>query len=100
MADELRPITVDGVRFRWRFDGRLVVIPAGRSGPPLYAEWGWRDWLEPEGAGAEPSVVTPRLVAATVRFAGTLGWPSPAGGPPVQLAFQNGTFRMVASGAS
>jgi hypothetical protein len=97
MADELRPITVGGVRFRWRFDGRLVVTPAGRSGPPLYVEWGWRDWLEPEGPGAEPVVVTPRFVAAAVRFATTLGWPSPSGGPPVRLTFQNGTFLAVAS---
>ena len=44
MAERLRPIAVDGYRFRWRFDGRLVVIP---EGPQLYVEWGWRDWLEP-----------------------------------------------------
>ncbi len=68
MAERLRPIAVDGYRFRWRFDGRLVVIPEGRSGPQLYVEWGWRDWLEPEGIGSSPSIVTPQFVADAAWF--------------------------------
>lgn len=96
MPDALRPITVDGARYRWRFDGRLVVVPGDRSGPPLYVDWGWRDWLEADGPGADPQVVTPGFVAAAVRFAATLGWPAPAGGPPVRVEFQADTFRVAA----
>jgi hypothetical protein len=35
MAAGHRPIVVEGRRFRWRFDARLVVVPEGRSGPVL-----------------------------------------------------------------
>lgn len=47
MAQRMRGIEVEGVPYRWRFDGVLVVIPSDRSGPQLYVDWGWRDWLEP-----------------------------------------------------
>jgi hypothetical protein len=48
---QLRRIVVDGMSYRWRFDEGLVVIPGGRSGPQLYVDWGWQDWLEPDGRG-------------------------------------------------
>jgi hypothetical protein len=51
MAEGMRRIVVDGQPFRWRFDDVLVVIPGDRSGPQLYVDWGWRDWLEPDGPG-------------------------------------------------
>jgi hypothetical protein len=91
MAEGLRPITVDGTRYRWRFDGRLVVIPADRGGPQLYVDWGWRDWLEREGPGAEPLWVTPRFVAEAIRFAREHGWPS-SDGRPFRVWYQDGTF--------
>src|SRR5262245_45014398 len=72
----LRRIVVDGQPFRWRSNDVLVVIPGDRSGPQLYVDWGWRDWLESDGPGAEPHVVTPRFVAAAVQFAAARGWPS------------------------
>ena len=96
----LRRIVVDGRPFRWRFNDVLVVIPGTRSGPQLYIDWGWRDWLEPDGPGAEPHVVTPRFVAEAVQFAATLGWPSAADGPPVRLGFQGGRFTAVAPDAA
>ena len=74
MAEGLRAIAVDGRRFRWRFDQRLVVIPSDRSGPQLRVDWGWRDWLEPEGPASEPWIVTPRFVAEAIRFALSHGW--------------------------
>lgn len=92
MAEGLRRILVDGALCRWRFDGVLVVVPGDRSGPPFYVEWGWRDWLEPDGPGAEPHVVTPRFVAGAVRFASALGWPSDVGGRALRLGFQGGNF--------
>lgn len=97
MAKGLRPIRVDGHEFRWRFDGHLVVIPAGRSSPQLRVDWGWQDWLEPEGAGAEPSVVTPRFVAAAIQFGLAHGW-SPEESGPLAIGFEVGNFR-VASGS-
>jgi hypothetical protein len=93
MAEGLRPIAVDGRRFRWRFDERLVIIPAGRSGPQLYVEWGWRDWLEPEGPGPDPQAVTPRFVAGAIRFALANGWQPEVNGPPFSLWFENDAFR-------
>jgi hypothetical protein len=99
MADGLRPITVDGRRFRWRFDGLLVVIPAGRSGPQLRVDWGWRDWVEPQGQGPSPSVVTPRFVAEAIRFALTNGWQPAVSGPPLRLAFEGGSFQMASGSA-
>jgi hypothetical protein len=96
MAERLRRIVVDGVLYRWRFDDVLVVIPGDRSGPQLYVDWGWRDWLEPGGPGAEPLVVTPRFVAEAVRAAVAHGWPSAAGGRPLRLAFQAGRFGLAA----
>jgi hypothetical protein len=95
MTDGLRPITVDGRCFRWRFDGRLVVIPADRSGPQLRVDWGWRDWLEPEGRGPEPSVVTPSFVAEAVRFALANGWQPERTGPPFRLGFGACCFRVT-----
>lgn len=101
MAERLRRLVVDEVAYRWRFDDVLVVVPGDRSSPPLYVEWGWRDWLEPDGPGAEPRVVTPRFVAAAVRFGIANGWPSTAGGPPLRLEFQGGCFTVAADrGAS
>ena len=92
MAEGLRRIAVDGVPYRWRFDGVLVIIPGDRSGPPLYVGWGWRDWLEPDGPGCEPQVVTPGFVAAAIRFAVGRGWPSAADGRPVRVGFRDGRF--------
>ena len=99
MAEGMRRIVVDGQPFRWRFDDVLVVIPGDRSGPQLYVEWGWRDWLEPDGPGAEPLVVTPRFVAEAVRFAAAHGWPSATGGRPLRLGFQAGSFTLAAKSA-
>ncbi len=93
MVHGLRPIAVDGYQFRWRFDGRVVVIPEGRSGPQLRVEWGWRDWLEPEGAGASPEVVTPQFVAAAIRFALAHTWTDD--GRNVTLGFEDGCFRSI-----
>lgn len=92
----LRPIVVDGQSFRWRFNDVLVVIPGDRSGPQLYVDWGWRDWLEPDGPGSEPHVVTPRFVAGAVRAAVAMGWPSDVPGPPLRLGFQGGRFTVAA----
>jgi hypothetical protein len=95
MRGGFRPMTVEGQRYRWRFDGRLVVVPRGRSGPPLRVDWDWRDWLEPEGAGPEPRVVTPRFVAEAIGFALTHGWKPEEAGPPFLLCFREGAFRLV-----
>ena len=95
MSERMRRIVVDGEPFRWRFDDVLVVIPGDRSGPQLYVDWGWRDWVEPEGPGAEPLVVTPRFVAEAVRFAVAHGWPLSTEGRPLRLGFQGGNFALV-----
>ena len=100
MATGLRPIAVEGQRFRWRFDQRLVIIPEGRSGPQLIVEWGWRDWFEPEGAGPEPQILTPRFVAKAVRFALGEGWKPEVNGPPTRLGFQNKKFFVVKEGSA
>lgn len=94
----LRRIVVGGVAFRWRFNDVLVVVPGDRSGPQLYVDWGWQDWLEPDGAGAEPHVVTPQFVAEAIRFAVELGWPSVVVGPPLRLGFRSGQFTVAAPG--
>lgn len=91
--ETLRPIVVDGQRFRWRFDERLVVIPAEGSRPQLYVDWGWRDWCEPEGPGGEPYVVTPRFVAEAIRFGLTRGWGSEPASKPMHLTLEDGNFR-------
>jgi hypothetical protein len=96
MAERMRRIVVDGQPFRWRFDDVLVVIPGDCSGPQLYVDWGWRDWLDPDGPGAEPLVVTPRFVAEAVRFAVAHGWPSATGGSPLRLGFQTDSFTLAA----
>jgi hypothetical protein len=96
----LRSIVVDGRLLRWRFNDVLVVIPGELSGPQLYVDWGWRDWLDKDGPGAEPHVVTPRFVAEAVRFAATRGWPSAADGRPLRLGFRNGRFTLVEEDAS
>ena len=72
---EFRRIVVNGVPYRWRFDEVLAVIPGDCSGPQLYVDWGWRDWLEPDGPVGKPLVVTPRFVAEAIRFATAQGWP-------------------------
>jgi hypothetical protein len=96
MAEGMRPITVDGQAFRWRFDDYVVVIPADKSSPQLIVEWGWKDWLEPGGPGNEPVVVTPKLVAAAIRFAITNGWAPEKSGPPFKLGYVAGSFRTSA----
>jgi hypothetical protein len=99
MADRLRRIVVDGMSYRWGFDDVLLVIPGDRSGPQLYVDWGWRDWLDPDGPGAEPLVVTPRFVAEAVRFAVAQGWPLDTAGRPFRLRFQGGSFTLVSRSA-
>jgi hypothetical protein len=95
MRAGFRKIIVQGQGFRWRFDGCLVVIPAAQSGPPLYVEWGWRDWLEPEGVGNAPLNVTPRFVASAIRFALRHGWGSQGSKSPVELRYDDGSFRLL-----
>ncbi|MEW4567437.1 hypothetical protein AB1L88_06175 [Tautonia sp. JC769] len=95
----MRRIVVDGQSFRWRFDGVLVVVPGDRSGPPLYVDWGWRDWLGPDGLGGEPRVVTPRFVAEAVRVAVAHGWPMTSKGRPLRLGFEGGRFVLMAGTA-
>src|SRR5262245_22436679 len=90
----LRPIVVEGRRFSWRFDTRIVVIPDGRNGTPLYVDWGWRDWLEPEGPGPEPRIVTPRFVAEAICFAMASGWPPMSDGRPLHLEYDGSGFRV------
>src|SRR4051794_30928881 len=92
MRGGLRPIVVEGHRFRWRFDGRLVVVPEVRSGPQLLVDWGWRDWWEPGGPGPEPRVVPPRFVAEAIGFALSRGWRPTVSGPPLLLFFREGDF--------
>ncbi len=100
MAKRLRQIVVDGVTCRWRFDGVLVVIPNDHSGPQLYFDWGWRDWLEPGEAGNEPRIATPQFVSAAVRFAMGMGWPSTVGGGPLRIGIVEGCFLMSTSDAA
>jgi hypothetical protein len=92
MSGGLRPITVEGRRFRWRFDGRLVIVPEGRSGPQLRIDWGWRDWLEPQGVGPEPNVVAPRFVAEAIGFALSRGWQPTSTGSSLSLDYHDGEF--------
>ena len=98
--ESLRRIVVDGRPFRWRFKDVLVVIPGDRSGPPLYVDWGWQDWLEPDGPGAEPHIVTPRFVVEAVQFAVTIGWPSAVGNRPLRLGIRGDRFTVAATGAA
>jgi hypothetical protein len=90
----LRRIVVDDRTFRWRFDGKLVVIPATASCPQLYVDWGWKDWLEPDGPGDEPSVVTPRFVADAIRFGLANGWCADMTSKPMRLTLEDGRFRL------
>jgi hypothetical protein len=99
MAHRLRRIIVDGVSYRWRFDDVLVVIPGDSSSPQLYVDWGWRDWVEPDGPGAKPLIVTPRFVADAVRFAVAHGWQSSEVGRPLRLGFKGGSFTVDAKNA-
>ncbi len=98
MGDGLRPITVEGRRFRWRFDGRLVVIPDDRSAPQLQVDWGWRDWLGADGPGPEPRMVTPRFVAEAISVALSQGWQPSAGGSPLSLNYRDGRFAAAGRG--
>lgn len=93
----LRKITVDGHALRWRFDwrGRVVVIPADRSGPQLYVSWGWRDHLDPGGPGEDPQWVTPSFVAKAIQFALKHGWNPAAKKPSMRLKFESDRFSVV-----
>lgn len=90
----LRRIVVEHRTFRWRFDGQIVVIPEARSSPQLVVAWGWEDWLEPNSTPAEPQVVTPRFVAAAIRFALAKGWNPGTSGPRFRIAFDQGEFQV------
>ncbi len=92
MAKRLRRIVVDERLYRWRFDDVLVVIPGDRSGPQLYVDWGWREHLEADGPASPPQVVTPRFVAAAIRFAAIHGWPSAEDDGSMRLGFEEGSF--------
>jgi len=91
----MRSITVGNVQFRWRFDERLVVIPKSQSSLPLDVDWGWQDWLEPEGPGPAPQIVTPQFVAQAIDFALANGWQPQLHGPPIRLAFHENQFEFI-----
>ena len=95
MGAGFRKIVVQGRVFRWRFEDRLVIIPDGESGPPLYVRWGWRDWVESVGPGNEPLIVTPRFVAAAIRFGLEHGWGPDRDKSPVELGFSGDTFQQL-----
>ena len=69
-----------------------MVIPEGRSGPQLHVEWGWHDWLEPEGPGNEPMVVTPLFVAEAISFALLQGWQPTLTGTRFSISYSGGHF--------
>jgi hypothetical protein len=94
MGEGLRKIVVEGRRFRWRFNDRIVVVPEGRSGPPLYVDWGWEDCLEAGGRGPGPVIVTPRFVAEAIAFALASGWQPDGHRRPFRLDYKDPVFRV------
>src|SRR5687768_4078103 len=74
-------MSVAGRRFRWRFEGHIVVAPDGLSGRQvLDVDFGWSDpWIHMNDRtdhppAASPRIVTPAFVAAAIEFALGNGW--------------------------
>jgi|GEM_PF-1525830 len=75
-----RTMVVEGSRFKWRFAGKLVVVPDGLSGRQvLEIDFGAYDtWLDMNDPASRPPwpapVATPAFVAAAIAFALAHGW--------------------------
>ena len=92
MRKKLRAITVSQLEFRWRFNEKLVVVSETSNSCPLYVDWGWTCWFEPEGPGPEPCIVTPKFVATAIQFALENGWEPGSSQPSFYLGFENEQF--------
>jgi hypothetical protein len=76
-----RSITINGVRYRWRFvagkDDGTVTLQGGESGgqQAVVTLRGWKDpWLALSDGNAKPFVVSPKLVRSMVTQALAAGW--------------------------
>ena len=98
----LRPISVEGQRYRWSFRagevGRLWVVREEGAGERLEVvspEW-TNPWLwmgTPADAGRTFHPVTPALVARAIREALRLGWKPERAGSTFRLRWARGVCR-------
>lgn len=94
-AKGFRNITVDGVRYRWRFaagkDDSSVTLHSGESGgqQAVAVLRGLRDpWLAFSDGGAKFTTISPRTVGRMIRRALAAGWEPTRRAAPMRFDFE------------
>lgn len=76
----MRPITVKGKKFHWKFTGKVFVSPDENSNSLLIIDFGWYDLFDHLGSKEgmppdfEPAAATPKFVAESIEYALNTGW--------------------------
>ncbi|WP_378174094.1 hypothetical protein [Aquimarina sp. SS2-1] len=94
----LRSITVDGQKFYWKFDGKVMVYSDQIKNGLLIVDFGWYDtWLfvndnDNRPSDFEPKSVTPKFVSESISFALTKGWKE----GKMEIEFKKGSYKKKA----
>ncbi len=76
----MRPISVNDIKYHWKFTGKVFVTPDEETGALLIIDFGWYDIFDYMGDSEncppdfEPAVATPKFVATSIEFATENGW--------------------------
>ncbi len=91
----LRNLVVNGQKFYWKFNEKVIVNSDEFKNGILIIDFGWYDvWLfvndkENEPADFEPKSVTPKFVSKSISFALVEGWKD----GKMEIEFTNGQYK-------
>ena len=91
----LRKITVNGQKFYWKFNEKIIVRSDEFKNSLLIIDFGWYDvWLyvndkENRPPDFEPKIVTPQFVSESISFALAENWKE----YKMEIEFTNGLYK-------
>lgn len=91
----LRNIVVDGQKFYWKFNGKIIVNSDQIKNSLLIVDFGWYDaWLfvndkNNKPPDFSPKSVTPKFVSESISFALAEGWEE----GKMEIEFRNGNYK-------
>ena len=91
----MRSIIVNGQKFNWKFNEKVIVNSDEFKNSLLIIDFGWYDvWLfvndkKNKPADFEPKSVTPKFVSESISFALAEGWKE----GKMEIEFANGEYK-------